>query len=1345
MTTEIKNNLVDQSSPNKMLSDDDMDDDDFIPESLRDFLKDADEALNATTQMFRDELKDPNPNVSAESEDCDIHLDDLRSNMERVSILDEHTRAYKGCDGIRSDDDADFLSPVASSNPAADLTFTAAKRDLGLKTPAPAIEEEKKASFEYEAEEEYIRVPTPGDEVVAIENSDSNNETMQQDQEPKKEEEKSEAPADAPLEDAEAVKADAIENRESQLEGEIDRHAHDPASTEATTPTPDHSPDDVADPVVNGAEESAEKDADDNIPETEPPAPEHFAEMEEEIPSVGNGKEMGAPSVFEQDSENDPQSGASPFISSAPEPMVVPEEARTALFNPEMQGDTTLFSTDSSPVAVQPDPIPTDEGAFQLAQGDANTSDSLNEVMERGKEEITGLTAQGEDAYSFSAGAEKPISTPETGAPQSMESVFEIAKDKQQVESPLSSPTRDSEIMGGTEDDMQDAKDLPLPEEKPEVKQESRSLFGAFSSFTSFARSVVPSSTSPARDRSKSPPKSNSEATQQPTSPQVTTDEQAPSDSPGTPRQKDLMIDAPVANDKPPPPLDPILSNEEASMDANSEGDKFVDTQSEQANQRVLAASPSPSVSSTEDMMEKSAAPQGEAMDIEPLVEPAIEKAEAMTIETPVDVTCDLPMKEAPQKKAAAKYEEDTMIKDSKAGKMPSEVIIQKGVKNTANDAKENKKVVESSPQKDQGVKLSASHDTGSITSHGSLLQRKDIQKPPKSMATNTAAGWASKTPRPLLSPKSRLMQPTTASRLHQSAEQRSTATPASKIAPTRHTPSSGKQSTPTRIPVPTTVRITTKTPLQKQPQTTPAQAKNRFMQPTAAQLRHKASSSPVSKPTSSTVAKRAGGVSSRLMKGTASSKSRTPTPVLPQKRNVPNDAVARARERVRIRKLEEAKKSSFQAGSPTFSMGTKPKSTSQRTSKSGSPRFAAPTSSTIAHHKPDNLSAATKSAVFFGRIIRDDSPRSAVTTSTRTRALTVPKTPKFATTTSRSATSRLSQPTSASRAKAAAVPMAQSHNFFNKGLRGASTPPSKAPTRQGLTIPEGPKFSSTIRSVAASNKRVHQEKPTVSLAQSTNLLANTLRSGYDSAPPSKRTTLTRPQAPKFHTIHKRPLPKSSEELEAEKMTTFRARPFKAATPTRPQAPKFHTTHKRAPPKSSGELDAEKMKTFKALPYKPSQKPVVSSAAQKSLHTGSSAGLTRVAKRGLTTPAPFKLSSGSSSSRSTRMKPTTAATDRASARSATTQFRARPLPASSRNTGVTGTKRPLTTPQPFRCAASTKPQVVSSVRNKPNQSSAPKLFKARPLPKTTFKGPAIAVHSLTSPQKENTKKESHSN
>lgn len=195
--------------------------------------------------------------------------------------------------------------------------------------------------------------------------------------------------------------------------------------------------------------------------------------------------------------------------------------------------------------------------------------------------------------------------------------------------------------------------------------------------------------------------------------------------------------------------------------------------------------------------------------------------------------------------------------------------------------------------------------------------------------------------------------------------------------------------------------------------------------------------------------------------------------------------------------------------------------------------------------------------------------------------------------------------------------------------------------TKPKLTVPDTPKFATAARH---GSKKIEAKKKSTdfSLAQSTDILAKTLRDGTSVPIRTARSGLTRPQSPKFHKTNKRPLPRSSVELEAEKSAQYKAQPLKA------------------------------------------------SSNPNNLHTGSSAGLSKVSKRHLTKPKPFNLTTSSKSNVEGGFA----------------------VDLVSRNGSRSGMLKGASSEKPRR-------------------------FKARPVPKTTF-SPSIPVHQLASPSGDTT-------
>ena len=467
------------------------------------------------------------------------------------------------------------------------------------------------------------------------------------------------------------------------------------------------------------------------------------------------------------------------------------------------------------------------------------------------------------------------------------------------------------------------------------------------------------------------------------------------------------------------------------------------------------------------------------------------------------------------------------------------------------------------------------------------------------------------------LAPTSRLFKDTSATKAHKDSAEKRQDTNKKRVASTSRTRGTG-------IPKPT-VR-------------SPITFSGHFMMPTEAKRAHERDHS--SPPTEGSPTKKRAGrtvphVSSRLLKGTAATSAArrareskaTPSTSFPQKRSS-DEAVARARERIRQRKMAEKTLSTYSNESGVkFSVGTKSPAKSKPTRQwkaNTKPlaHFAVATSSYKAHHSPPNVSLAKTSDVFGKGLRSDISPSSRSSTNKTGPTLTIPKTPRFATTA----------------------------RCGKKVVRKDDT---------------GPRDTATVVQSLNFEKQLREPSPALNV---------------------KRTTkLTQPQAPKFHTIHKRPLPKGAAEIEAEEVA--------------------------------------KMKNFRSHPYKPNE---------KALHTGSSAGLTKVRKRTLTKPAPFNLSGGAcNTTKATGMQDEeNNGRDANDSGGRKKQFRARAMPNFSSSAGVKAKARTVTVPQPFKFSVDMKNKSPS--KNK-GSGRSPRGFKARPVPKSLRKGPSIPVHTIPTP------------
>jgi hypothetical protein len=353
--------------------------------------------------------------------------------------------------------------------------------------------------------------------------------------------------------------------------------------------------------------------------------------------------------------------------------------------------------------------------------------------------------------------------------------------------------------------------------------------------------------------------------------------------------------------------------------------------------------------------------------------------------------------------------------------------------------------------------------------------------------------------------------------------------------------------------------------------------------------------------------------------------KEKVKSPVVVPKKCSVDDKVARAQERARQRQSEKE--------------ATLRTTIRERTKPAIATRTAAATSTRTAAKKVPSISTTARPSV---------------------RAqLTVPRTPKFATTV------KLGAPKVA---PAFPVSMANSTEVLKKGLRGdlsLSTPQRK------FSFPRAPHFATTDR---------HGEKPmtpgggsgTATLAQSGGAFLNGLRKSMRTLSPSKKhqhNGLTIPKGPKFQPASKRALPQSMAEKETEEMEYYKSHPFKAAP-----------IMVKEPP-----------------PPKPASKPV---------------------KRRLTTPKPFSLRSDT---RAVEKVSTDDRECEDIKEMKQFKFQARPMPSFTQATKLQETRakasaKTLTQPKPFQLTSSSR---ATRTATHAEEEAKPK-FHARPVPKSTY-------------------------
>mmetsp|Transcript_14655 Transcript_14655/g.31973 ORF Transcript_14655/g.31973 Transcript_14655/m.31973 type:complete len:722 (+) Transcript_14655:248-2413(+) len=254
---------------------------------------------------------------------------------------------------------------------------------------------------------------------------------------------------------------------------------------------------------------------------------------------------------------------------------------------------------------------------------------------------------------------------------------------------------------------------------------------------------------------------------------------------------------------------------------------------------------------------------------------------------------------------------------------------------------------------------------------------------------------------------------------------------------------------------------------------------------------------------------------------------------------------------------------------------------------------------------------------------------RSMATTSSR-RTLTVPVAPKFA--------------LDAKYGEKVRSPEKSTTGRFrdDRSVSSAST----MKTRRSITVPQAPKFAldakygekKTVTKTAVDNS---------SLASNRDSFAHQLRSDDQSVASTSTNwssrKLTVPVAPKFHSTHARAKVKSTEEREMEELAKHK--PFKAkpvptvaddtgsVNPVQPRkltvpvAPKFRETHKRSKVKSTAEREMEYMESHQLHKSKPRKGPSDSASVMSET--------SRTGPRPLTVPVAPKFHS---SSRRTNVK-----------------------------------------------------------------------------------------------------------
>ena len=402
------------------------------------------------------------------------------------------------------------------------------------------------------------------------------------------------------------------------------------------------------------------------------------------------------------------------------------------------------------------------------------------------------------------------------------------------------------------------------------------------------------------------------------------------------------------------------------------------------------------------------------------------------------------------------------------------------------------------------------------------------------------------------------------------------------------------------------------------------------------------------------------------------------------------DEGIARARERVRQRLLQQKAAAEKENRAKSNAAAGRRASTSRRSGKKPTvpqaPKFATDAKYGERRvHKQDQPALAACSGSFEKELRSGDYSKESKTSrpSKGKPPLTVPKAPKFATDAIYGEKVR---------AKGDDTTLAQSSELMMKNLRHSDdvsvdgSVGSHGSGQRRLTVPHAPHFATTdkLGERQLPPRRVSwAQEPT--LAQSTDVLAKGLREETPGLTVKRESKLTIPTTPKFHQSSKRELPKSTEERERELMEQYNAHPFKAR-------PVRRTVSASKPP------------------------------------------ATKPSNRRKTMPEPFHLRSDERVGK----KPVepTPNKEEEDLKEMKRQFHARQMPSFSKPAKSQPNKiaaaRHHTTPEPFKFSTKSRASAVAPTPR--SEEKEPVLeFKARPLPKSTFKSPSQPKTPLNSP------------
>jgi hypothetical protein len=368
-------------------------------------------------------------------------------------------------------------------------------------------------------------------------------------------------------------------------------------------------------------------------------------------------------------------------------------------------------------------------------------------------------------------------------------------------------------------------------------------------------------------------------------------------------------------------------------------------------------------------------------------------------------------------------------------------------------------------------------------------------------------------------------------------------------------------------------------------------------------------------------------------------------------------DGMALARERVRKKQLLQKTTSEKENRVRRTSTSVRP-STGRASMGTSRPRVTVPHAPQFAMDKKygekhlsrkDSPTMAQSGDILRKGLRGDD--KAPYTRSGRP-SLTIPQGPKFAT------SKRHAEKSSE---KWDDRSLAESSDFYAKHLRDDMTVGSASSIgshTHSLTIPKGPNFATTAK-FGERAKTPRASAADRSLAQSTDFFGKGLRDGKTPAPTVRRAGPTIPHSPKFQTRAKRAVPLSTEEKDAEMMEHYASHPFRAAPvlthAAGSQRPPTKSSRRRqttvpAPSHLRREQDdlQETQNQFQARPMPTFSQPAKRQTARA-----------KVAAKTVTTPEPFSFSSD----RRVQTEPRALATP--DDVEVTKQFQARPVPQST--------------------------------------------------------------------------------